>query len=71
MPKRYHESSDEPVCARLVAGERVVSPSKELGVFRGLAVFCGSAKRSLMRVAPRASSGHDKSRRSANPRLLC
>lgn len=32
MPKRYPREFRRAVCARLVAGERVVSLSKELGV---------------------------------------
>lgn len=32
MPKRYPREFRRTVCARLVAGERVVSLSKELGV---------------------------------------
>jgi transposase-like protein len=32
MPKRYAREFRRAVCARLVAGERVVSLSKELGV---------------------------------------
>jgi hypothetical protein len=51
MPKRYAREFRRAVCARLVAGEKVGSPSKEVGISEG-ALLLGARELAGIRPGP-------------------